>query len=146
MSKNDAVTGLNRYAALTMAAGAALLLAPPALGKVASLMDPAAAETALKAAILGIGALIAAGAAKIALSAMKTSREKAIEAAVLMEREACASTIRGVMELRGRQECCGSGVYSAGGGPPECCSEPRLMIDGDDAIEAIRRRHKGAAA
>ena len=146
MSKSNAVAGLNRYAALTMAAGAGLLLAPLALGKIASLMDQAATEMALKAAVLGIGALIAAGAAKIALSAIRTSRERAIEAAVLMEREACASTIRGIMELRGRQECCGSGVYSAGGGPPECCSEPRLMIDGDDAIEAIRRRHKGPKA
>lgn len=53
------------------------------------------------------------------------------------EREACAQTVRTLSEIRGRQECCGVGVYGQLGGPPECCGNPRLMIDAEDAAEAI---------
>lgn len=75
--------------------------------------------------------------ARAAIAAMPSA-----EAIRRDEREKCAEALRNLAELKGKQECCGVGAYSAGGGPPECCAEPLIMIDAEDAIAAIRARNE----
>lgn len=96
------------------------------------------------AAVLALIALAIAIA--IPFAALRLDYRRQIARAVAIDREACASEVRLLMAMRGRQECCSIGASSGMGGPPECCCEPRVMLDAEDVIDAILVRRPGLTA
>lgn len=74
------------------------------------------------------------------------SEEITIEKAVEEEREACLKIIESIAQENGKPACCGNGLYGSGGGPPECCNDPKIMIDSGEAIQRILSRGDKADA
>lgn len=91
-------------------------------------------------ALTGIGSVMVALAFLHLLASKWARQDENRDAIAKREREACVEAIRAIGEARGIQTCCGVGLYGAAGGPPECCNKPKLMIDADEAIDAILAR------